>query len=179
MRYILDDNGYVHSVSCTPFSCADKSCTEYTGAIPSGYESIAEWAQNANIRAYKLVGGNFTFDAAKDAELQAQWATEDKNIVDCLGNDSSFAIVGSLLVCWGRVAITPSAKDTPTAKAIKFPKKFASVPAVVTSAVTAVPGKTVTGTASSEITVDGCDIYVTRANTTATSVDWVAIGGAL
>lgn len=73
MRYILDDSGYIDSVSCTPFNCKDKSCTEYTGAIPSGYETLAEWAQNANIRAYKLVGGNLTFDAAKDAELQAEW----------------------------------------------------------------------------------------------------------
>ncbi len=83
MRYILDDSGYIDSVSCTPFNCKDKSCTEYTGAIPDGYESIAEWAQNANIRAYKLVGGNLTFDAAKDAELTAEWAqcTSGKNII--------------------------------------------------------------------------------------------------
>jgi hypothetical protein len=81
MRYILDDSGYIHSVSCTPFNCADKSCQEYTGAIPSGYETLAEWAQNANIRAYKLVGGNLTFDAAKDAELTAEWAK-------CVGIDT-------------------------------------------------------------------------------------------
>lgn len=37
MRYILDDNGYIDSVSCTPFNCKDKSCTEYTGTIPEGY----------------------------------------------------------------------------------------------------------------------------------------------
>ena len=81
MRYILDDSGYIHSVSCTPFNCNDKSCTEYTGAIPSGYETLAEWAQNANIRAYKLVGGNLTFDAAKDAELTAKWNAQDNHII--------------------------------------------------------------------------------------------------
>lgn len=37
MRYILDDNGYIDSVSCTPFECKGKGCTEYTGAIPEGY----------------------------------------------------------------------------------------------------------------------------------------------
>lgn len=78
MRYILDDNGYIDSVSCTPFNCKDKSCTEYTGEIPSGYESIAEWAQNANIRAYKVVEGNLTLDEVKAAELEAEWATEWK-----------------------------------------------------------------------------------------------------
>lgn len=73
MRYILDDSGYIDSVSCTPFNCKDKSCQEYTGTIPSGYETLAEWAQNANIRAYKLVAGNLTYDEAKAAELEAEW----------------------------------------------------------------------------------------------------------
>lgn len=74
MRYILDDSGYIDSVSCTPFNCKDKSCQEYTGTIPSGYDTLQEWAQNANIRAYKIVSGNLVYDAAKDAELNAKWA---------------------------------------------------------------------------------------------------------
>ena len=81
MRYILDDNGYIDSVSCTPFNCKDKNCTEYTGAIPSGYDTLEEWAQSANIRAYKLVEGNLTFDAAKNTELEALWALQGKKIL--------------------------------------------------------------------------------------------------
>lgn len=80
MRYILDNSGYIDSVSCTPFNCKDKSCTEYTGTIPDGYETIAEWAQNANIRAYKVVEGNLTYDEAKAAELEAKWAQEEQII---------------------------------------------------------------------------------------------------
>ena len=73
MRYILDDNGYIEAVSCTPFNCKDKSCKEYTGAIPTDYNSIEEWATTANIRAYYLVDGNLTLDAARAAELEAEW----------------------------------------------------------------------------------------------------------
>lgn len=74
MRYILDDNGYIDSVSCTPFNCKDKSCQEYTGAIPDGYSSIEEWACNANIRAYKIVSNNLTYDAARNAALEEEWS---------------------------------------------------------------------------------------------------------
>jgi hypothetical protein len=81
MRYILDDNGYIHSVSCTPFNCADKGCTEYTGAIPSGYETIEEWACTANIRAYKIVDGNLTHDEEKETELEALWELQGKRIL--------------------------------------------------------------------------------------------------
>lgn len=74
MRYILDSSGYVESVSCTPFNCHDKSCTEYKGSIPSGYDTLQEWATTANIRAYKITNNNLVYDSAKDAELQAEWA---------------------------------------------------------------------------------------------------------
>lgn len=79
MRYILDANGYIDSVSCTPFNCKDKSCKEYTGAIPEGYDSLEDWACNANIRAYTIVDGNLTFDSAKDAELTALYEQEAEN----------------------------------------------------------------------------------------------------
>lgn len=79
MRYILDDNGYIEAVSCTEISCSNKSCTEYTGTIPSGYDSLEDWAQNANIRAYKIVNKNLTLDSAKDAELTALYEQELEN----------------------------------------------------------------------------------------------------
>ena len=81
MRYILDDNGYIDSVSCTPFNCKDKGCTEYTGEIPEDYETLQEWACNANIRAYKIVSNNLVYDAAKAAELEAEWERAASGIV--------------------------------------------------------------------------------------------------
>ena len=76
MRYILDDNGYIESVSCTPIVCNNKGCTEYTGNVPEGYSSIEEWATTANVRAYKVVNGQLVYDSAKDTELSEKYKKE-------------------------------------------------------------------------------------------------------
>lgn len=82
MRYILDNLGYIEAVSCTHIECNNKSCQEYTGTIPDGYSSFAEWAEKVNIRAYKIVDGNLTLDTARAAELEAEWAIcKDPKIV--------------------------------------------------------------------------------------------------
>lgn len=73
MRYELDNEGYILNVF---FGCISGSCIEYTGTIPDGYDSLGEWAENANIRAYKLVDGNLAFDATRDAILQAEYEKE-------------------------------------------------------------------------------------------------------
>lgn len=80
-----------------------------------------------------------------------------------------------LLIQWGVETITPVA-NTPTAKAVTFTTAYTSVPMVLTTAITTVPGTSVTGNASANITVSGFDAYVVRTNTTNTSVGWVAIG---
>ena len=80
-----------------------------------------------------------------------------------------------LLIQWGVETITPVA-NTPTAKAVKFPVAYTSVPMVLTSAITTVPGTSVTGDAPADITTSGFDAYVTRTGITNTSVGWVAIG---
>jgi hypothetical protein len=81
MKYILDSSGYVESASCNPISCDDKVSQEYTGSIPSGYDSLDDWILNANIRAYKITNGNLVYDAARDEALQAEWALEGKEVV--------------------------------------------------------------------------------------------------
>lgn len=73
MRYILDSEGYIHSVSCSHIEC-DNTGTEYTGSVPEGYDSLEIWATTANIRAYKIVNGNLTYDANRAAALEAEWA---------------------------------------------------------------------------------------------------------
>ena len=80
-----------------------------------------------------------------------------------------------LLIQWGVETITPVA-NTPTAKAVKFATAYTSVPMVLTTAITTVPGTSVTGNASANITVSGFDAYVTRTGATNTSVGWIAIG---
>ena len=72
MRYILDDNGYVESVSCNHIECDFKGCTEYKGLIPLGYYSLEEWATKGNIRAYKIVDGTFTYDPDRAAAIESE-----------------------------------------------------------------------------------------------------------
>lgn len=78
----------------------------------------------------------------------------------------------------GTVTITPIA-NTATSKTISFGKTFASVPVVVATANTSVPGVPtgvgVSGVGVSGITRTGCTIWVTRTNTTDTVINWVAM----
>lgn len=80
-----------------------------------------------------------------------------------------------LLLQWNTESITPVA-NTPTKKAVTFPVAYKDTPVVITTAQTAVPGSSVTGTSAASITETGFDCYVTRTGTTATSVGWLAIG---
>ena len=80
MRYILDDYGYVEEVAFGGYiECNNKGCTEYVGTVPSGYSSLEDWHEKANIRAYKVVDGNLIYDADKDAELEAIYEEEAGN----------------------------------------------------------------------------------------------------
>lgn len=80
-----------------------------------------------------------------------------------------------LLIQWGVEAITPVA-NTPTAKAVKFSTAYTSVPMVIACPITTAMGASVTGGTVANITASGFDAYVTRTNTTNTSVGWIAIG---
>ena len=67
MRYELDDKGYILNVF---FGCYGSECIEYTGETPEGYETLSLWAENANIKAYKLIDGNLVYDENRDKLLQ-------------------------------------------------------------------------------------------------------------
>lgn len=96
MRYILNDSGFIEAVSFNNIMiCNNKTCTEYTGTIPTGYESLAEWNENANINAYKIVDGNLVFDSDEDTRLQNLWATQkgggtsgDSSVIESGSNDN-------------------------------------------------------------------------------------------
>ena len=51
MRYKLDSNGFIKYVL---WGCYTGGCAEYTGAVPSGYSDLVDWADNACINAYYL-----------------------------------------------------------------------------------------------------------------------------
>jgi hypothetical protein len=75
----------------------------------------------------------------------------------------------------GNVSITPSAANTPTSKVVTFKQEFSGSPSVVASANTSVPGTTVLGVGTSSRSATGCTIWVTRTNTTETTVNWIAV----
>ena len=82
MRYILNNEGYIEIISFSnEIECNNKTCTEYTGTVPSGYSSLAEWSKNAVIQAYKIVDGNLTHDPNKEEELEEEW---QKIVIDGL-----------------------------------------------------------------------------------------------
>lgn len=65
----------------------------------------------------------------------------EKSILTNDDGNSSYIVLGKLLICWGKVSITPSANDTPTSKAITFPKQFSKSPTMFTTSQTGVPRK--------------------------------------
>ena len=73
MRYKLDNAGYVCAVS---FGCYLDNCTEYTGAVPAGYNNLDEWASYACIQAYYIYEGNLTLDSERLTECQNKQAQE-------------------------------------------------------------------------------------------------------
>jgi len=79
-------------------------------------------------------------------------------------------------VATGFVNITPTAANTPTKLSITFPGGlFTTSPSVLVTANTSAPGTSVTGVAATAVTTSGCDLYLTRANTTPTGVWWLAL----
>ncbi len=74
MRYKLDENGYVIAVS---FGGYLDDCTEYTGTIPIGYNSLGDWATYSCVNAYYIDhDGNLALDQEKLAEIRRKEAQD-------------------------------------------------------------------------------------------------------
>ena len=153
------------------------NCKLY-GASGDSVTSIGCWdtARSHGIWRYLSGTQNLVFDAnvkVTRANGGDEFITSDPVVHGSRTGRVQFS--NGLLIQWGVETITP-VKDTPTAKAVTFPVSYTSVPMVLTTAITTVPGTAVSGNASANITVTGFDAYVTRNSTTNTSVGWIAIG---
>lgn len=80
-----------------------------------------------------------------------------------------------LLIQWGTTSIAGGAGE-PTSQEITFPIGYDTIPFVVESLVTTVPGTTVIGSGHGSDSTTGTTLYVNRVNTANTSLRWVAIG---
>ena len=66
MRYIANSDGYLQEVSFgADITCGGTDCTEYTGAVPTGYTSLEEWycQECEKLHRWKIVDGQLTLDA--------------------------------------------------------------------------------------------------------------------
>ena len=85
MRYKLDSNGFIQYVL---FGCYSGNCAEYTGAVPSGYSSLTDWAENACINAYYLdEKGNLVLDAQRQSYLQTMYEQQAIDYAPVLHRD--------------------------------------------------------------------------------------------
>jgi hypothetical protein len=75
----------------------------------------------------------------------------------------------------GRVSITPSAVNVPTSVTVTGLGLKGSSPRAVATASTTVPGSSVTGVGCTGVTTDAVTIWLTRTNTTSTSVDYIVM----
>lgn len=115
------------------------------------------------------IGGMSTVTSADaKGKFECNWNTEI---------NASLTVQGFRMpeIQHGSVSITPSAANTPTAKTITFAKEFSGTPTVIVSADTAVPGTAMLGVGTANRSATGCTIYLTRANTIATTVNWIAM----
>ena len=153
------------------------NCKLY-GASGDSVTSIGCWdtARSHGIWRYLSSTQNLVFDAnvkVTRANGGDEFITSEPMVYGNRSGRVHFS--NGLLIQWGVETITPVA-NTPTAKAVKFAVAYTSIPMVLTTAITTVPGTSVSGNASAEISTTGFDAYVTRNNTTNTSVGWIAIG---
>ena len=80
-------------------------------------------------------------------------------------------------IAMGRASVNITEANKPSYVDVVFPSgTFTDTPRVVATPVTSVPGTSILGVGVSEISKTGFTLYVTRANTASTSVDWIAIG---
>ena len=160
-----EDSQYVHNcklyggngASVTSIGCWD---SERAHGIWRYLSSTQNLVFDANVKVTRANGGD-------------EFVTSDPVTHGSRTGKVHFS--NGLLIQWGVETITPVA-NTPTSKAVKFSTAYTSIPMVLTSAITTVPGTSVSGDAPADITVSGFDAYVTRNSTTNTSVGWVAIG---
>lgn len=158
-------------------------------------EEIRRWSaklvENMNYQLNHLDSTNFTKDlepsiAGKEIPSLVKKAMDDQykelrtlTIARTKGktsNTEGFAVLGDIKICWGIVEITPEAENVAACEWITFPVPYTVNPNIQTTFENSDPGARVIGCSYDDLTTAGCNIYVTRTNTTATKVSWLAIG---
>ncbi|MDX3205106.1 hypothetical protein [Streptomyces scabiei] len=147
----------------------------YSGAVFNLYANETSGKGVAYINGY----GADTSDAGSSIELYVRDAPTASAASSAKLTSSGFSVSGMLKagnIVTGRVAITPSAANTPTSVTITGLNVKGSIFRAVATPSTSVPGSSVTGVGVTNVSATGLTVWLTRTNTTSTSVDWMVIG---
>lgn len=154
------------------------NCKLY-GANGGSVTSIGCWDSARSHGIWRYLSGtqNFVFDAnvkvtranGGDEFVTSDPVTHGSRTGKCLFSNG-------LLIQWGETSVTPTAANTPTSKAVSFSTTYTDNPIVMITMLSTAPGTSVTGVAAGSISTTGFNAYVTRTNTTSTTVMWLAIG---
>ena len=154
------------------------NCKLY-GANGASVTSIGCWdsARNHGIWRYLSSTQNLVFDAnvkvtranGGDEFVTSDPVTHGSRTGKCLFSNG-------LLIQWGETSVTPTAANTPTSKTVSFSTTYTDNPIVMVTMLSTAPGTSVTGVAAGNISTTSFNAYVTRTNTTSTTVMWLAIG---
>lgn len=154
------------------------NCKLY-GGNGNSVTSIGLWDTLNSVGILRYLGG--TKNLVIDAGVKFTRANGGKEFVTSetmTASDRSGRVRFSngLLIQWGSVTITPSSANVPTSSDVTFAEEYDSVPMVITVAQTTAIGTIVTGHTASNLANNGFKAWVTRTNTTATAIGWIAIG---
>ena len=154
------------------------NCKLY-GANGESVTSIGCWdsARSHGIWRYLSSTQNLVFDAnvkVTRANGGDEFVTSDPVTHGSRTGKCHFS--NGLLIQWGETPIVPTAANTPTSKAVSFSTSYTDNPIVMVTMLSTAPGTSVTGVAAGSISTTGFNAYVTRTNTTSTTVMWLAIG---
>lgn len=154
------------------------NCKLY-GGNGNSVTSIGLWDTLNSIGILRYLGG--TKNLVIDAGVKFTRANGGKEFVTSetiTASDRSGRVRFSngLLIQWGSVTITPTSANDPTSADVTFAEAFDYVPIVTTVAQTTAIGTSVTGHTASNLANNGFKAWVTRTNTTATAIGWIAIG---
>jgi hypothetical protein len=89
-----------------------------------------------------------------------------------------YLLPDGVLIQWGTISITPQAADTPTSGIVTFGFPFIETPLVFANEVTSVPENVAVGVMRSNVPdpKKQVEIVLTRAGTTPTVINWLAVG---
>lgn len=150
--------------------------------------TVSDWFGATRTNTTTLPSGAVILDLLANGKGIAFGKTADQEGIDFGWDMVGFSAatgagkirLGGLLIQWGGVTITPSAAGTPTDALVTFEEPFTATPTVLATPVSSVPHTlAVAVQRSADLVGDpkqAMVITLTREGTTATGINWLAIG---